>query len=61
LHLLLGEPQGVGLKNTFTKARNILHKMPGNPELIRESEAEDFAEDLAREIKAHVADDDRRL
>jgi hypothetical protein len=61
LHLLLGEPQGVGLKNTFTKARNILHKMPGNPELIRESEAEGFAEGLAREIKAHVADDDPRL
>jgi len=61
LHLLLGEPQGVGLKNTFTKARNILNKMPGNPELIRESEAEGFAQELAREIKAHAADDDPRL
>jgi Protein of unknown function (DUF3037) len=61
LHLLLGEPQGVGLRNTFTKARNILHKMPGNPELIRESEAEDFAEDLAREIRSHVANGDPRL
>lgn len=61
LHLLLGEPQGVGLKDTFTKARNILHKMPGNAELIREGEAEGFAEDLAREIKAHVADADPRL
>jgi Protein of unknown function (DUF3037) len=61
LHLLLGEPQDISLRNTFTKARNILHKMPGNPELIRENEAEDFAEDLAREIRAHVANDDPRL
>lgn len=53
LHLLLGEPQGAGLKNAFTKARNILNKIPGNPELIRESQAEDFAEELAQEIKAH--------
>jgi hypothetical protein len=57
LYLLLGEPQGASLKSTFTKASNILHKMPGNPELIRESEAEKFAEELAREIKAHAADD----
>jgi hypothetical protein len=57
LHLLLGEPQGSSLKSTFTKARNILNKMPGNPEQIMESEAEGFAEDLAREIRAHAADD----
>src|SRR5260221_6756281 len=57
LHLLLGEPQGAGLKNTFIKASNILHKMPGNPELIRENEAEGFAENLAREIKAHSRND----
>jgi hypothetical protein len=60
LHLLLGEPQGASLKSTFTKASNILRKMPGNPELIRESEAEGFAEELAREIKAHAPDDDPR-
>lgn len=57
LHLLLGEPQGSSLKSTFIKASNILRKMPGTPELIRESEAERFAEELAREMKAHTADD----
>jgi hypothetical protein len=57
LHLLLGEPQGSSLKSTFTKARNILHKMPGNPEQIMESEAEGFAEDLAREIRTHARGD----
>jgi hypothetical protein len=57
LHLLLGEPQGAALKNAFIKASNILHKMPGNPELIRENEAEGFAEEFAREIKAHSAND----
>ncbi|MFZ0466500.1 MAG: hypothetical protein WAL78_12465, partial [Candidatus Acidiferrales bacterium] len=53
IHLLLGEPQDPGLRSTFDKARNILHKIPGKPELIRESEAEQFAEGLAGELKAH--------
>lgn len=60
LHLLLGEPQDKGLKNAFTKARNILSKIPNKPELIREDEAEDFAEELAHEISAHSGDDDPR-
>jgi hypothetical protein len=53
IHALLGEPQEGSLKNAFVKAQNILHKMPGNPEFIRESEAESFAEELSREIKSH--------
>lgn len=53
MHLLLGEPQDAGLKNAFTKARNILNKIPNRPELIREDEAEDFAEELAHKIRAH--------
>lgn len=57
LHLLLGEPQDTGLKNAFTKARNILNKIPNKPELIREGEAEDFAEELARKISAHSRED----
>lgn len=53
IHLLLGEPQDEGLKPTFIKAQNILNKMPGQKEFVRESEAEAFAEELGREIKAH--------
>jgi hypothetical protein len=56
MYLLLGEPQDRSLKSTFFKAQNILNKMPGKPELVKESEAEDFAEELAAEIKAHDSD-----
>jgi hypothetical protein len=51
IHMLLGEPQDGQLQTAFIKAQNILNKMPGNKEFIRESEAEHFAAELAREIK----------
>jgi hypothetical protein len=53
MYLLLGEPHESGLKSAFTKAQNILHKMPGNPELIKEDEAEQFADEVAQEIREH--------
>ncbi len=53
IHLLLGEPQDSHLQDTFVKAQNILKKMPGKFELIPESEAEAFAEDLEKEILEH--------
>ncbi|HWB86962.1 MAG TPA: DUF3037 domain-containing protein [Bryobacteraceae bacterium] len=54
IHMLLGEPTDNGLKSTFVKAQNILNKMPGKKEFIRESEAEAFAEELAREVQGHT-------
>jgi hypothetical protein len=61
MYLLLGEPQSSGLKSAFVKAQNILYKMPGQKELVRESEAEEFAEELADKIKAHGSEGtDRR-
>ena len=57
IHLLMGEPQGESLRPAFVKAQNILNKMPGEKELIRESDAESFAAELARDVQAH----DRRL
>ncbi|MBI4909981.1 MAG: DUF3037 domain-containing protein [Acidobacteria bacterium] len=53
IHLLLGEPQDSHLQDTFRKARNILNKMPGHYQLISESDAEAFAEELEREVHAH--------
>jgi hypothetical protein len=53
IHLLLGEPQDSRLQDTFIKAQNILKKMPGKCELIRESEAEAFAEELEKEVQQH--------
>jgi len=53
MHLLLGEPEDSRLQATFVKAQNILTKMPVKAEFIRENEAEDFAEEFAREVRQH--------
>jgi len=53
IHVLLGEPQDERLQNALVKAQNILNKMPGQKEFVRESEAESFAEELAHEVEAH--------
>lgn len=53
LHLLIGEPQNPRLSPAFGKARNILRKMPGSPDLIMEADADKFAADLEREISVH--------
>jgi hypothetical protein len=53
IHLLLGEPADSRLQSTFIKAQNILRKMPGKTELIREDEAEAFAEEFEREVRQH--------
>ena len=53
IHLLLGEPADSRLQSTFLKAQNILKKMPGQTELIRENDAEAFAEEFEKEIRQH--------
>ena len=53
IHMLLGEPNDERLQSTFIKAQNILNKMPGQKEFIAERDAEAFAEELEREVKAH--------
>jgi hypothetical protein len=50
IHILLGGPADDRLKATFVKAQNILNKMPGRREFVQESEADAFAEELAREV-----------
>ena len=53
IHMLLGEPQDEGLRGAFGKARNILNKMSGLKEFVREHEAEAFADELQREVGSH--------
>lgn len=53
MYLLMGEPREGNLKTAFVKAQNILHKMPGDHELIKESEAEEFADEVAHELRDH--------
>ena len=52
-YFLLGEPRREAMRHTFTKAQNILHKIPGDKDFIRESERDSFAIELAREIDSH--------
>lgn len=53
LHLLLGEPRDSDLQQAFVRAQNILSRMPGQTDLVREEEAEAFADELEREVSAH--------
>jgi hypothetical protein len=53
MHLLLGAPQDRRLHSTYAKARNALRKMPVEPDLVEENEAEEFAANLERELGVH--------
>lgn len=53
LHVLLGEPSLESLRPAFIKAENILNKMPGEKEFIREREALDFSRSIAEQIAVH--------
>lgn len=53
VYLLLGEPQDSKLKAAFDKAQNILYKIPGEKEFVREAKSEEFARHLAAQIKKH--------
>jgi hypothetical protein len=53
LFLLLGEPVDPGLSEAFHKARHLLSKIPGQRELVRERDAEQFAEEIEQEFQSH--------
>jgi hypothetical protein len=53
LHVLMGAPSDESLHGSFEKAQNLLNEMPGKHELHGEAEADQVAEWLASEIKAH--------
>ncbi len=55
LHLLLGEPSLGKMRSAYTKAENILNKMPNEKVLVREHEASNFSVSLAAEMAAHDA------
>jgi hypothetical protein len=54
LFLLLGEPSDSKLAESFRKARNILAKMPVQRELVREGEAEQFADEAEADFQSHL-------
>jgi hypothetical protein len=53
LYMLLGEPQSSKLRTAFGKAQNILNKMPGQKEFVREDQSARFAEVVAGQIQQH--------
>jgi len=56
MYLLLGEPRASSLKTAFVKAQNILNKIACDHELIKENEAEEFAAEVAQELRTHGPD-----
>jgi hypothetical protein len=57
IHFLLGEPRQSGTKEAFANALHLLGKVPGEKELVRESEIEGLAAHVAEEITSHVSPD----
>lgn len=55
LHMLVGAPRNPRLADTFKRATKILQKMVTDTELIMETQAEQFAAELEREMVDHGA------
>jgi hypothetical protein len=51
LTLLLGAPQSSRLRDAFQHAENILNKIPVKKEIVREEDAEAFAQELESQLK----------
>lgn len=56
IHFLLGEPRQEETRKAFENALHLLQKIPGQKQLVRESELEPFAEHVAEEIVSHDAE-----
>jgi hypothetical protein len=52
LNVLLGKPQDPRLRDAYTRAENLLNKMPVKHEFVREEEADTFARELELAIRA---------
>jgi hypothetical protein len=53
LHLLIGAPRNPNLRETFRRSTSILRKMVTDTELVMETEAEQFAANLERQMADH--------
>jgi Protein of unknown function (DUF3037) len=57
MHILLGQPQDQRLRETYIKAQNLMNKMPCRKEFVQESDAADFAQNVAADVKRHEAEE----
>jgi hypothetical protein len=53
LYMLVGRPSLEKHQGAFIKVENMLNKIPGEKEFIREHEADSFSSDLEKEIHTH--------
>jgi hypothetical protein len=53
LHFLLGEPRQPGTAKAFEHAQHLLGKIPGRPQLVREDQLAEFADEIAEKIAQH--------
>jgi hypothetical protein len=53
VYLLLGKPQLESHRPAYEKAKNLLHKMPLNHDIIEEDSAQDFASHIEKYIRVH--------
>lgn len=53
LYILLGRPLIENHQRAYAKAKDILHKIKIDKQLVEEDEAEDFAKHLRDYMKAH--------
>ena len=53
IHFLLGEPKRPGMEKAFESAKHLLAKIPGQSELVSESDVDAFAASVAAEIASH--------
>ena len=53
IYLLLGAPQNEGFRGRYNRAKDLLHKMPVNHQIIEEDEATDFAREIADYMREH--------
>lgn len=53
IHFLLGEPKSPVNQKAFEHAHHLLKRIPGDPQLVRESQLVEFAEEVAGEISRH--------
>ena len=56
LHLLLGEPRQPNTQKAFEHAQHLLGKIPGRPQLVRESELPRFANEIADKVAEHASE-----
>jgi hypothetical protein len=60
LYMLIGPPQVESLKTPYSKAIDLLHRMPIRHEIIKEDEAADFARQFGRMVAAHGTEADEK-